>query len=397
MSEVLLGDVCEFYNGGAWSDKEYVSNGIPVLKVTNCKASGFQLNSINYLPIESAEKYKKNKLKLNDVIIATVGSHPNLVESAAGRSYIVNSLVEGFYLNQNAVCLRTKDSDVLDQNYLGYLCMGHMFRHYIQNRGRGAANQMRIAIGAIKEYKFELPNIDTQRKIAEILSNYDKMIENNQKQISLIEEAAERLYKEWFVNFKFPRYEEYEIVDGIPIGWKKSKLVDLCDVQYGYAFDGSKFNDKGQGTPIVRIRNIPSGTTSDYTTEQADERYLIHNGEIVVGMDGEFHINTWSGEDSYLVQRSCCFRPYDERIKGWLLWAIHDPVKYFEKTVVGATVAHLGKKHIDTIELLQGPEELYEPFDLYYRKRQLLLNQNRKLTEARDRLLPKLMNGEIEV
>ena len=114
-------------------------------------------------------------------------------------------------------------------------------------------------------------------------------------------------------------------------------------------------------------------------------------------MDGEFHINTWSGDDSYLVQRSCCFRPYDERIKGWLLWAIHDPVKYFEKTVVGATVAHLGKKHIDTIELLQGPEELYEPFELYYRKRQLLLNQNRKLTEARDRLLPKLMNGEIEV
>ena len=112
-------------------------------------------------------------------------------------------------------------------------------------------------------------------------------------------------------------------------------------------------------------------------------------------MDGEFHINSWSGDKSYLVQRSCCFRPHNPKIKGWLLWAIHDPIKFFEKTVVGATVAHLGKKHIDTIELLTGPEKLYEPFQNLFCKRQTLLNQNRKLAESRDRLLPKLMNGEI--
>ena len=84
-------------------------------------------------------------------------------------------------------------------------------------------------------------------------------------------------------------------------------------------------------------------------------------------------------------------------MKGWLLYAIYEPIKFFEKTVVGATVAHLGKKHIDSIELLTGPKQLYEPFQLYFEKRQLLLNQNRKLAEARDRLLPKLMSGEIEI
>lgn len=245
--------------------------------------------------------------------------------------------------------------------------------------------------------KFPAPSYEVQKKIANILGVYDDLIENNKKQIRLLEEMAQRLYKEWFVDLHFPGYENVEIVDGVPKGWRKEKLIDLCDVQYGYAFDGTLFNDKREGTPIIRIRDIPLGYSTDYTTEQADERYVIRNGEIVVGMDGEFHINSWSGENSYLVQRVCCFRPHDEKIRGWLLWALYEPIKYFEKIVVGATVSHLGKKHIDTIELLQAPGKLYVPFDRYFKQRQILLNQNRKLLEVRDRLLPQIMNGEIEV
>lgn len=84
-------------------------------------------------------------------------------------------------------------------------------------------------------------------------------------------------------------------------------------------------------------------------------------------------------------------------MKGWMLWAIYEPIKFFEKTVVGATVAHLGKKHIDTIKLLTAPDQYYVHFQNIFDRRQVLLNQNRKLSEARDRLLPKLMSGEIEV
>ena len=313
-----LDEVCDFYNGGAWSDKEYISDGLPVLKVSNCKNKGFQIDNVNYLPVTLKEKYAKNKLRIGDVIIATVGSHPSLIESAAGRSCVVNSLVEGFYLNQNAVCVRTKNLDVLDQRYLGYLCKERNFMHYIQNKGRGAANQMRIAIGAIKEYELDLPDIDIQRRIAHILSAYDDSIENNQKQIKLLEEAAQRLYKEWFVDLRFPGYENCKIVDGIPEKWERKKLVDIVDVQYGYAFDGSKFNSVGKGTPIIRIRNIPDGNTADFTTEEAEEKYVISNGEILVGMDGEFHINSWSGKDAFLVQRTCCFRPRKREMKGWL-------------------------------------------------------------------------------
>ena len=146
------------------------------------------------------------------------------------------------------------------------------------------------------------------------------------------------------------------------------------------------------------FRNIPDGLTSDYTTEEASEDYIVHNGDIVVGMDGIFHINSWSGDDAYLVQRACSFRPKEEYMKGFIFQAIQEPIKFFEKTLVGATVAHLGKKHIDSIELcIPKNLELYQPFSKFYSQRQGLLSQLRLLTEARDRLLPKLMSGEIEV
>ena len=216
--KVRLGELCDFINGGAWSDKEYAPEGIPVLKVTNCKNSGFSLSELSYLPHSLEQKYIQNKLQRNDVIIATVGSHPNLVNSSAGRSVIVNSFVEGFYLNQNAVCIRTKDEEILDQLFWGYYSKYYLFQNYIQMRGKGAANQMRIAISAIKNYPMPLPPINVQRHIASILSRYDSLIENYQKQIKLLEEAARRLYKEWFIDLHFPGHENTKIVDGVPEG-----------------------------------------------------------------------------------------------------------------------------------------------------------------------------------
>lgn len=271
-----------------------------------------------------------------------------------------------------------------------------MLQRDIKQISQGTA-QDNLSWQKMETIKFPAPDIEIQNKIVEILGTFDDLIENNQKQIKLLEEAAQRLYKEWFVDLRFPGYENCKIVDGIPEKWERKKLVDIVDVQYGYAFDGSKFNSVGKGTPIIRIRNIPDGNTADFTTEEAEEKYVISNGEILVGMDGEFHINSWSGKDAFLVQRTCCFRPRKREMKGWLLWAIYEPIKFYEKTVVGATVSHLGKKHIDSIELLTGTDELYIPFQNYFDLRQKLLNQNIVLSEARDRLLPKLISGEIEV
>lgn len=357
----------------------------PFVEMANVNTCYRSPDNVDEKPFDSGVKFQDG-----DTVIARIS--PCLQN---GKSFYCQNIGTGFGSTEYLV-FRPKD-DSVDSMYLYYFMMTDFIKLSMINSMTGATGRQRVNNDVFNDIEVCFPNIDIQRKIGEILSAYDNLIENNQKQIKLLEEAAQRLYKEWFVDLHFPGYEDVEIVDGVPEGWKKERLVDIVDVQYGYAFDGSKFNDDGKGMPIIRIRNIPTGNTLDYTTEDTDVKYIISNGEILIGMDGEFHINSWSGDNAYLVQRTCCFRPKKKEMNGWLIWAIKEPIKYYEKTLVGATVSHLGKKHIDSIELLTGPEELYTPFQKYFDRRQHLLNQNRLLTESRDRLLPKLMSGEIEV
>ena len=334
------------------------------------------------------DTHKRTRLEPEDILVTNSGT--------IGRMAFIRDVPLTYRTTfQKSVAIVKPDKSKIFPKYL-YYQLQNCVDGFV-NQSNGAA-QKNLLLSTMRAFKMNIhEDEDTQIRIASILSVYDDLIENNQEQIKLLEEAAQRLYKEWFVDLRFPGHETTSITDGIPEGWKKERLIDIVKVQYGYAFDGSLFNANGNGTPIVRIRNIPAGTTADYTIEDADPQYVVHNGDILVGMDGEFHINSWSGPDAYLVQRTCSFRPSNPNMKGYLLQAIYEPIKYFESTVVGATVAHLGKKHIDTITVLTGPKELYIPFQQYFERRQLLLNQNRLLAEARDRLLPKLMNGEIEV
>ena len=294
-------------------------------------------------------------------------------------------------------CLKVAlNENVCFPKYIYYQLRSPYIGRWLEQISIGATMPS-INTGLLSGIEMYLPSLEIQRRIADILSAYDDLIENNRKQIKLLEEAAQRLYKEWFVDLRFPGHVHTKITDGVPEGWKRRKLVDIAQVQYGYAFDGSLFNSQKIGTPIIRIRNIPQGQTEDYTPENVDSQYLVYNGDIIVGMDGEFHINTWAGDTAYLVQRTCRIKALTSDLNGFLLWAIYEPIKYFEKTVVGATVAHLGKKHIDTVEILVPTEKFYLPFKSLFEARLLLMNQNRALAEARDRLLPKLMSGEVEV
>ena len=347
----------------------------------------FDFSDTLFVPQEYYDKLdEKRKARKDDILYSVVGSFGIPVFMKEDKAFVF----------QRHIAILRPDNEKIVPRFLFYTMLTKDFYAKADAAAIGAA-QRTVSLTALRNMEICIPDKIQQSKIVDTLAAYDDLIENNQKQIILLEEAAQRLYKEWFVDLRFPGHEKTEIIDGVPVGWKKEKLIDIADVQYGYAFDGSLFNTLKEGTPIIRIRNIPYGITDDFTTEEADAQYIIHNGDIVVGMDGEFHINSWCGDDSYLVQRTCCMKPRNNEMKGWFLTAIYEPIKYFEKTVVGATVAHLGKKHIDTIMLLTGTSELYVPFQRMFEKRQLLLNQNRLLCEARDRLLPKLMSGEIEL
>lgn len=383
--KVKLGEVTESCLGKMLDQKKNKGSYKPYLANVNVRWGFFDLDNLQEMRFEDDED-ERYGIKYGDLIICE-GGEP-------GRCAIWKEQIPNMKIQK--ALHRVRVHDIMDFRFVYYWFLlagkqGALKQYYT------GATIMHMPGQKLKEVLIDKPPLIVQQRIGAYLETFDNLIENNQKQIKLLEEAAQRLYKEWFVDLRFPGYENCKIVDGIPEKWERKKLVDIVDVQYGYAFDGSKFNSVGKGTPIIRIRNIPDGNTADFTTEEAEEKYVISNGEILVGMDGEFHINSWSGKDAFLVQRTCCFRPRKREMKGWLLWAIYEPIKFYEKTVVGATVSHLGKKHIDSIELLTGPEQLYIPFQNYFELRQKLLNQNIVLAEARDRLLPKLMSGEIEV
>ena len=239
------------------------------------------------------DTHKRTRLEPEDILVTNSGT--------IGRMAFIRDVPLTYRTTfQKSVAIVKPDKSKIFPKYL-YYQLQNCVDGFV-NQSNGAA-QKNLLLSTMRAFKMNIhEDEDTQIRIASILSVYDDLIENNQEQIKLLEEAAQRLYKEWFVDLRFPGHETTSITDGIPEGWKKERLIDIVKVQYGYAFDGSLFNANGNGTPIVRIRNIPAGTTADYTIEDADPQYVVHNGDILVGMDGEFHINSWSGPDAYLVQ-----------------------------------------------------------------------------------------------
>lgn len=412
MSELIkLGELCHFINGGSWSDKEYVPYGIPVIKVTNCKPSGFELTNISYLPYTFEKKYAQNRLQLYDLIIATVGSHPNLENSAAGRTIIVNSLVEGFYLNQNAVCVRSKNNDILDQKFLGYYSKYYLFRNYIQMRGRGAANQMRIAISSIREYPMPLFSIITQRRIAEILSRYDSLIENYQKQIKLLEESAQRLYKEWFVDLRFPEHENTKIVDGVPEGWSYMHIKDICSLI------------TSGGTPSRNNKDFwNNGNIKWVKTKELNDTWIIDTEEYITetGLNSSsaklFPSNTilmaiyaspTLGRLGILGHEACCnqaalgFIPNELISWQWLFYKLYELRDKFNSIARGAGQQNISAIVVKDTEIVVPDKSIIDKYtsivtDILNQEK-VIIYKIKLLTEARDRLLPKLMSGEIEV
>lgn len=373
--------------GSQLHNSDYAHEGTPIIMPKDMVDGHIRHTGLIRVPEEHVARLQRHQVCAGNLMVARKGDVRKCVYITENENgWLTGSDCLKVALNEN-VCF---------PKYIYYQLRSPYIGRWLEQISIGATMPS-INTGLLSGIEMYLPSLEIQRRIADILSAYDDLIENNRKQIKLLEEAAQRLYKEWFVDLRFPGHVHTKITDGVPEGWKRRKLVDIAQVQYGYAFDGSLFNSQKIGTPIIRIRNIPQGQTEDYTPENVDSQYLVYNGDIIVGMDGEFHINTWAGDTAYLVQRTCRIKALTSDLNGFLLWAIYEPIKYFEKTVVGATVAHLGKKHIDTVEILVPTEKFYLPFKSLFEARLLLMNQNRALAEARDRLLPKLMSGEVEM
>jgi type I restriction enzyme S subunit len=257
-------------------------------------------------------------------------------------------------------------------------------------RGRGAANQMRIAISSIKSYEFDFPDIDVQRKIASILSIYDNLIENNQKQIKLLEEAAQRLYKEWFVDFRFSGYEESEVVDGIPINWIDGKLGEIAEFKRGKTITKAQVTDGN--VPVVA-----GGLEPAYYHNKANTVapvITVSGSGANAGYARLYSTDVFASDCSYVDINTT---PY----LYFVYCFVKDNKSSLDALQKGAAQPHVYAKDINALKMLVPTTDILEKYcevvSPYFEKIKSLQKIIENAQQARDRLLPKLMNGEIEV
>jgi len=249
-----------------------------------------------------------------------------------------------------------------------------------------------------------VPPTSLQRTMVAILGALDDLIENNRRRIELLEQMAQAIYREWFVRFRYPGHEDATFVDSplgpIPEGWEVRSLFDVADVGFGFSFKSKHFASSGP-YPVIRIRDVPAGRTKTFTNEEAPRRYQVCDGDVLIGMDGDFHLRQWRGGDAWLNQRVARLRPVEQLSACHLMLAVEGPIREWNAAISGTTVAHLGRRHLEQVQVVVPPHELLAKASMVLTsaagKACALEKQNRSLAGIRDLLLPKLVTGEIDV
>ena len=401
--EVRLGDVIDYKKGFAFKSSMYKSTGTYIVRVSDTTANSVDVSLCNCISPELAHQYTDYFLKTKDIIIATVGSWPTNPASIVGKVVRVPESANNALLNQNAV--RIRSNGIVDSDYIYYLLKEEHFSKYLVGIAQGSANQASITLKDIFGYSFSAPSeIKDQRRIASILSSLDRKIELNNKINADLEEMAQAIFKNWFVDFE--PFKDGKFVNSelgmIPEGWKVGSPYEYVKVVYGAPYKSAKFNANGEGLPLIRIRDLKDCNPQFYTPEILPQTEYVNMGDIVAGMDAEFVPHIWKGKMGLLNQRVCKLIPQQTSISNlFVLYLMKPELEFVQSYKTGTTVSHLGKADIDKFVVVLPPLEVVEDcsklLDSILQRIKNISAESRTLSLLRDTLLPRLMSGELEV
>jgi type I restriction enzyme, S subunit len=407
MADTLrLGEVAKVISGYAFKSSAFTNRGVPVVKIANIRIGNVDLQDCQYVAHDYIgaidEKYR---VLAGDVLISLTGSQISQPNSVVGRVARQSRSAPLCLLNQRVGKVIIKNPHICDKTFVYYALFRSETRKILASMGHGAASQANVSPSQVES--LEIPNlpVEHQRRIAAVLSAYDDLTENNTRRIQILEEMARRIYEEWFVRFRFPGHENVRMVESelglIPDDWKAQGLYDISELTYGFPFKSKLFKSNRGSIGIVRIRDIRTDKASAYTDEPCDQKYLLSDGDLLIGMDGEFHMGRWAGGKAALNQRVVMLRPKGNLSKYFLFLLIENPIKHLEATIVGTTVAHLSAKDLRSMKLITPNDDILKVvsplFDCLFKQEIALKKKNEVLRRTRDLLLPKLISGEIDV
>lgn len=382
--KTTIGKHCTVTSSKRFHLSDRSDSGIPFYcsKEIIQKVNGQEITDCDYIKVEAYEEVKKKfgVPECGDLLITTRGTY--------GIPYLYNAEDKFYFADGNLTWLKEFD-DQLNAEFLYYWILSYEGQKKIDAIAKGTA-QKAVPIALIKDIELSIPDVETQKKITNILKSYDDLIANNQKQIKLLEEAAQRLYKEWFVDLRFPGHEDVAIVDGVPIEWNKGTLGNIAVFKRGKTITKAQVQEGG--VPVVA-----GGLEPAYYHNKANTVapvITVSGSGANAGFSRLYNVDVFASDCSFA----------DRETTPYLFFAycfLKDNKASLDALQKGAAQPHVYAKDINALELAIPTEDKLKDFcDLvssYFEKIKVLQKQIEILSQARDRLLPKLMSGEIEV
>lgn len=398
-------DVSYGYTASAQADE----CGPKFLRITDIVPYFVDYNSVPYCKIDK-NKCKQYLLENGDLIIARTGA-------TTGYNYLFEDDIPTVFASY-LIRFRLSKTKVVPK-LIKYIVKTDNYFSFINNHISGAA-QPGINAPTLGNYSFLIPKeLKYQRKIAKILSNYDDLIKNNNKRIKILEEMAQKIYKEWFVDFKFPNHETATFkqteLGKIPTDWNFGTIKDINDVKGGYAFKSNDLKETGE-YGVIKIKNIQSGdidiNSCQYINEriaQKAEAFKLSVGDLLIAMTGaqvgKVGMMPKTKRIYYLNQRVGKFIPNKDFIINNQYLSIYTRSEKFNTQInnvaSGAAQPNISTFQIENIEMLIPQKEIIKKFEKMVNPlfiEILTLNdKNTNLKQTRDLLLPRLISGEINV
>ena len=417
-----LEEIAEFQKGFAFKSKDFKDSGVRIVKVSNLTSESIDSSSCVCIDDDLAEKYIQYELIKDDIIITTVGSWPTNPASVVGKVVKVPENMNNSLLNQNAVRIRGNSS--VNQRYLYYLLKSNNFRDYIIGTAQGSANQASITQKDIKNFKYDIPTLKEQEAISKILSDIDDKIEINNKINKKLEEMAQAIFKQWFVDFEFPNEDGKpykssggEMVESelgmIPKGWSYTNIESVVSAANtgADAIRRAPIVDYNTGIKCVRVgdmsnkRDISSWAYCEVNDEDY-KKFSLKKNDILVTRTATIGLNTFIFEDLKAVYNNGLIRlKVKEDFNPIYIYQVMNHKDFMEhiSKITGETSTRPNMKinYLLNYKFILPEKDIRDKFEKIIIPILDKINsnnhENEKLAISRDTLLPKLMSGEIRV
>jgi type I restriction enzyme S subunit len=419
---VLLDEHISTQKGFAFKSKWFVDSGRDIVKVSDFTSDSIEPNGLMKISDDLGEQYSRYALATGDVIIQTVGSWPSNPASVVGKAVRVPKSADRALLNQNAVKINPKET--IHRGFLYYLLRSDDFKEYIIGTAQGAASQASITLDSIKRYKFVLPEFGAQTSIAKYLENYDKLIENNNRRIAILEEMAQSLYREWFISFRYPNHaanidgsdensSEPNLIDSplgaIPEGWQVKSAQDAITINPRTKLDKTSEN------PFVGMSGLAENTMviSNVIQKVGNSGAKFINGDTLFaritpclqnGKTGYVQFLTASQSVGFGSTEFIVLRESDD-LSSEFIYLLSRSNNFREHSIQSMTGA-TGRQRVHndcfaSFYLVVPPKSLMNEFTKIvkpmFKSIFNLSKRNENLKKQRDMLLPKLISGQIEL